>query len=75
MVATFKVAYWFVTIIEFLGSIAVIIALATQRDSIIAACAESYPTDASDTCSVGFRNAMVIFSVIVVVVNFFQVQI
>lgn len=74
MVAFFKVAYWTVTILEFLASIAIIIVLAVQRGVILDACTEAYPTEASDTCSVAFRNAMIIFSVIVVIVNFFQVQ-
>lgn len=74
MVAFFKVAYWTVTILEFLASIAVIIVLAVQRDVIVAACNEAYPTDTDGTCANVFRNTMIIFSVIVLVVNFFQVQ-
>jgi hypothetical protein len=72
MIAIFKVAYWFVAILQFIFSVAAIIALGVERAKIIDACA-AYADETVESCSVGYRNFMIIFCVVVMVVNFIQV--
>ncbi|CAO0791129.1 unnamed protein product [Mucor circinelloides] len=72
MIAIFKVAYWFVTILQFIVTIAAIIILAVKRTDIVNSCVALYPEETVDTCSVGYRNFMIIFSVVSIVINFIQ---
>lgn len=74
MIAIFKVAYWFVTILQFIVTIAAIIILAVKRTDIVNSCVALYPEETVDTCSVGYRNFMIIFSVVSIVINFIQVR-
>lgn len=76
MIAIFRVAFWTVTIVEFLLFIATIIVLAVNRSNIIELCAANStdPSVTYDTCSTGYRNFMIGLSVVVVIVNFFQVK-
>ncbi|CAO3650697.1 unnamed protein product [Mucor fragilis] len=72
MIATFKVAYWFVAILQFIVTVAAIIILAVKRTDIVNSCVALYPEETLDTCSVGYRNFMIIFCVVSIVINFIQ---
>lgn len=74
MINIFKVSYWFVAILSFLVSIAAIVALGVQRSQVIAACVAENPDLTYDNCSVGYRNFMIIFSIVLMVVSFIQVN-
>lgn len=73
MIAIFKVAYWTVAILQFIISIAFIIACGVERTKIIDACA-TYANETVESCSAGYRNFMIIFCVVVLIVNFIQVK-
>ncbi|KAF1799586.1 hypothetical protein V8B55DRAFT_1539812 [Mucor lusitanicus] len=72
MIAIFKVSYWFVAILQFIVTIAAIIILAVKRTDIVNSCVALYPEETLDTCSVGYRNFMIIFCVVSIVINFIQ---
>lgn len=76
MIAIFRVAFWTVTILECLLFVAAIIVLAVNRSEIVNLCyAQSTdPSVTADSCSAGFRNFMIILSIVVVIVNFIQVK-
>lgn len=74
MINIFKVSYWFVAILSFLVSIAAIIALGVQHSQVIAACVAENPDLTYDNCSVGYRNFMIVFSIVLMVVSFIQVK-
>ncbi|KAI8647077.1 hypothetical protein BD408DRAFT_358683 [Parasitella parasitica] len=72
MIAIFKISYWFVTILQFIVTIAAIIILAVKRTDIVNSCVALYPEETVDTCSVGYRNFMIVFSIVSILVNFIQ---
>lgn len=73
MIAIFKISYWFVAILQFIVTVAAIIILAVKRTDIVNNCAALYPEETVDTCSIGYRNFMIIFSVVSILINFIQV--
>lgn len=74
MIAIFKISYWFVAILQFIVTVAAIIILAVKRTDIINNCAALYAEETVDSCSVGYRNFMIIFSVVSILINFIQVR-
>ncbi|KAG2201476.1 hypothetical protein INT46_000638 [Mucor plumbeus] len=72
MIAIFKISYWFVAILQFIVTVAAIIILAVKRTDIVNNCAALYPEETVDTCSIGYRNFMIIFSVVSILINFIQ---
>ncbi|KAI8078138.1 uncharacterized protein B0P05DRAFT_542646 [Gilbertella persicaria] len=72
MIAVFKLAYWTVATLQFIVSIASIIILGLNRSTIITACAEAYADETLDSCAVGYRNFMIIFSVVSMIICFIQ---
>lgn len=74
MIALFKVVYWFVAILEFIVAVAAIVIFAVQRTVFIEACTTVGGADVTaDDCTVGYRNFMIIFSIVLMVVSFIQV--
>lgn len=76
MIAIFRIAFWTVTIIEFIAFIASIIIFALGRSSFIDYCVASpvEPSYTYETCSAYYRNFMIVYSIVVVIVNFIQVN-
>ncbi|CAO3621881.1 unnamed protein product [Mucor hiemalis] len=72
MINIFKVSYWFVAVLSFLVSIAAIVALGVQRSQIVAACVAENADLTYDNCSTGYRNFMIVFSIVLMVVSFIQ---
>lgn len=74
MIALFKVAYWFVAILEFIVAVAAIIVFAVQRSVFVTACTTAGTGMTDDECSVHYRNFMIIFSIVLMVLSFIQVS-
>lgn len=75
MIALFKVAYWFVAILEFLVAVASIIIFAVQRSVFIEACENIANEDFTpEECSDAYRNFMIIYSIVLMVLSFVQVS-
>ena len=74
MIAVFKLVYWTVAIIDFVVCVASIVVLGLSRSAVIEACSRLYVDETTDTCSAGYRNFMIIYSVIVMIVCFIQVK-
>ncbi|CEP12753.1 hypothetical protein [Parasitella parasitica] len=72
MIAIFKISYWFVAILQFIVTIAAIIILAVKRTDIVNSCVALYPEETVDTCSVGYRNFMIVFSIVSILITFIQ---
>ncbi|KAG2195134.1 hypothetical protein INT47_006998 [Mucor saturninus] len=72
MIALFKVVYWFVAILEFIVAVAAIVIFAVQRSVFIEACTTYSDEVTADDCTVGYRNFMIIFSILLMVVSFIQ---
>ncbi|KAG0745124.1 hypothetical protein G6F57_003406 [Rhizopus arrhizus] len=72
MISAFKLAYWTSSLIVLVISIAVIVVLAVQRTDIISRCATLNADETIDSCSVHYRNLMIILCCLIVVINLFQ---
>lgn len=72
MIAVFKLVYWTVAIIDFIVCVASIVILGLSRSDVIEACTALYVDETVDTCSAGYRNFMIIYSVIIMIVCFIQ---
>ncbi|KAI7900403.1 uncharacterized protein BX663DRAFT_517449 [Cokeromyces recurvatus] len=73
MIGIFKVSYWIVVVLQFIITIAAIIMLAIQKTLIIDNCVALYPDLTRDTCTVGYRNLIIIFCTSSLVANFIQI--
>ena len=74
MISAFKLAYWTSSLIVLVISIAVIVVLAVQRTDIISRCATLNADETIDSCSVHYRNLMIILCCLIVVINLFPVS-
>ncbi|KAI9362176.1 hypothetical protein BD770DRAFT_382103 [Pilaira anomala] len=73
MISMFKGVYWFVVIMQFILTMAIIIVLAVNRNQIIGHCAVTVGgPDAASDCEEGFKYMMIIFSVVAMLMNFIQ---
>lgn len=71
----FKAVYWFVVIMQFILTVAIIIVLAVNRDEIIGHCSVSLEgADTALRCEAGFKFMMIAFSLVAMLMNFIQVQ-
>ncbi|KAI9487782.1 MAG: hypothetical protein EXX96DRAFT_554634 [Benjaminiella poitrasii] len=72
MIAIFKVSYWTVAILQLIVTIAAIVIVGVKMGLIIDNCIALYPELTRDDCATGYRNFMIIFCIVSVVVNFIQ---
>ncbi|KAI9277844.1 hypothetical protein BY458DRAFT_504206 [Sporodiniella umbellata] len=72
MIAAFKAAYWTASLLELLISIASIVMLAVEKTEIVNTCVSQNPGETISSCSAYYRNFMIVFCCLIVIINLFQ---